>query len=329
MAEVSAKATAPQATTTAAQSPQTTGQTPNPAKNADPSKATNALRAVSAPFQIQVAHERVRWLKMLVYGKHGAGKTELVATAVDVESMRDVLFISAESGESTIDDNDRIHFPEKLYVIEVKSFKTAAYVQEFLVAYCKARDRNDVPAMRKLYCQVTGIDPETLADEDVPRFRTVIIDSLTELETYCIYGLLNIDTAKMVGEDIEVAGWPEFRKNNEMVKLLVRAFRDLPMHVLMVCAEGWTQDEQKRFHYSPQLTGKLSAQVQGFVDIVGWITVGQATPEQPEAPRRVYVQPISGGPKFDAKNRKSIYKSAYFDNPNMTSIMKAIGMSKS
>lgn len=303
-------------------------QAPNPAVNADPSKSTNALRAVTAPFQIQTMHTRVRWLKMLIYGKHGAGKTELAASAVDVEQMRDVLFISAESGDSTIDDNDRITNPDKVFTININTFKQAAFIQDFLVAYCKARDRDDVKAMKQLFCQVTGYDPKTLADEDVPRFRTVIVDSLTEIEVYCIYGLLSIDINKVVSEEIEVAGWPEFRKNNEMVKLLVRAFRDLPMHVILVCAEQYTQDEQKKFHYSPQLTGKLSAQVQGFVDIVGWITVGASTAESPEAPRRVYIQPISGGPKFDAKNRRSVYKQAYFENPNMRSIMKSIGLLK-
>ena len=328
MADVTAKATAPTTAATTTQSPATTGQTANPASNADPSKSTNALRAVSAPFQIQIAHDRVRWLKMLVYGKHGSGKTELAATAVDVESMQDILYISAEKGDATIDDNARIKNPDKIYMIPVTTFKQVAYIQEFLVAYTKARERNDVNAMRKLYCQVTGLDPATLADEDVPRFRTVVVDSLTEIEVYCVYGLLSIDINKMVGDEIEVAGWPEFRKNNEMVKLLVRAFRDLPMHVIFVCAEQYTQDEQKRFHYSPQLTGKLSAQVQGFVDVVGWITVGAATQESPEAPRRMYIQPISGGPKFDAKNRRPIYKQAFFDNPNMALIMKSLALTK-
>lgn len=326
MAELTGKAAAPAAIP--ATKPEAVGQAPNPALNADPSKTSNTLRAVSAPFQIQTMHERARWLKMLVYGKHGAGKTELVASAVDVPQMRDVLFISAESGESTVDDNDRIKNADKIHFVRVTTFKQAAYIQDFLVAYCKARDRDDVAAMKKLYCQVTGYKPEELSDDRVPRFRTVILDSLSEIEVYCTYGLLSIDTSKVVSDEIEVADWPVFRKNNEMVKLLVRAFRDLPMHVLLVCAEQYTQDEIKRFHYSPQLTGKLSAQVQGFVDIVGWITVGQATNEQPEAPRRVYVQPVTGGPKFDAKNRKSVFKQTFFENPNMMSIMRDTGMLK-
>lgn len=323
MAEITGKMDAPQTVNQSVPS-----QNQNPSLNADPSKASNSIRAVNAPFQVHTMHERTRWLKFLVYGKHGAGKTELAGSAVDCESMRDVILISAESGDTTLEDNARIKHADKLHVVPVTNFKQVAYIQEFLVKYCKARDANNILVMKQLYSQVTGIPVAEITDTGVPRYKTVIIDSLSEVEVYCLYSLLSIDSSKVEMDGIDVAGWPEFRKNAEMVKLLVRAFRDLPMHVIFVCAEQYTQDDQKRFHYTPQLTGKLSAQVQGFVDIVGWITVGQATQEQPEAPRRVYCQPITGGPRFDAKNRRSVFKGAWFENPSMTSIMKDVGLAK-
>lgn len=323
MAEVSAKMPTPTTATT----PNAANQAPNP-NSADPSKTSNA-RMVTAPFQIQIQHERQRWLKILIYAKHGIGKTELASTAVDVPEMRDVLVIDAEKGDTTVEASPRIKNAHLLHNIPVSNFKTVAYIQEFLAAYCKARDANDVKKMKELFCRVTGLDPNTLPDEQVPRYKTVIIDSLTEVEVYCTYGILSIDPNKVMLEgDMDVAGWPEFRKNNEMVKLLVRAFRDLPMNVIFVCAESYSQDEQKKFHYTPALTGKLSAQVQGFVDIVGWLTVGALQEGQIEAPRRLYVQPISGGPRFDAKNRRSVYRQAYFDNPSMETIMRGTGLLK-
>jgi len=301
-------------------------QQPNPA-NADPTKSQNALQAVSAPFQIQTSHQRQRWLKFLVYAKHGVGKTELASSAIDVPQMRDVLVIDAEKGDTTIEDNPRIKNAHLLHNIPITTFKQVAYIQEFLTAYCKARDENNVAKMKQLYCSVTGLDPAQVEDKDVPRYRTVILDSLTEIEVYCTYGILNINPTKVMRDgDMDVAGWPEFRKNNEMVKLLVRAFRDLPMNVIFVCAEAYTQDEQKKFHYTPALTGKLSAQVQGFVDIVGWLTTGALQEGQIEAPRRLYVQPVSGGPKFDAKNRRPVWRNAFFDNPSMKTIMEGTGL---
>lgn len=323
MVEISAQMPIPNVSA----SPTLPNQGQNPVAG-DPSKTTGQIRAINAPFQITTLHKADRWLKMILYGRHGAGKTELAATAVDVPEMNEVLFISAESGLMTVYDSPRVKAFEKIHNIPVTTFKQVAYIHEFLAAYCKARDAGNKAAMAKLYSQVTGIPVEELSDP--PIFRTVVIDSLTELEAYCTYGILNIDANKVMRDgDMDVAGWPEFRKNNEMVKLLVRAFRDLPMHIIMTCAEQWTQDEQKRYHYTPALTGKLSAQVQGFVDIVGWITVGQLQEGQIEAPRRVYVQPLAAGPKFDAKNRRPVFRGAFFDNPSMGSIMKDIGMLKS
>lgn len=323
MAEISA--TAPKPATPLAAGAQAS-QAPNPAKNSDPSKQVAGTKPIStASFSIQLNHERQRWLKLLVYGRHGGGKTELASSAVDCLPMRDVLVIDAEKGDSTIEDTPRVKNPHLIHNIQVTNFKQVGKIHEFLTAYCRARDRKDVAAMKRLFCQVTGLTPEQVPDDKVPNYQTVIIDSLTEVETYCTYGILNIDSQVIVTDDIDTAGWPEFRKNLEMMKLLVRAFRDLPMHVIFCCAESWSQDEHKKYHYQPKLTGQLSSAVQGFVDIVGWLTVGAASADQPEAPRRMYIQPISGGPKFDAKNRRPVFKGAYFDNPSMTSIMRDTG----
>lgn len=288
-------------------------------KTSDPSKTAGSIAAVGAPFMIKTQHQKDPWLKMLIYGKHGSGKTLLAGSAVDVEQMRDVLVINAESGDKTIHSSNMIKNADKILDVHVGTFKTVARVQEFLKAHCKMRDSNDEAGLRKLQSMVTGVPA---GDIETPmKIKTVIIDSLTEIESYCMYGLLNIDNSKIVDDDIEVAQFAEFRKNNEMVKLLVRAFRDLPMNVIFVCAEQYNQDERKAYHYSPAMTGKLAAQIQGFMDMVGWLVVGAAT-EGNEAPRRLYVQPISTGPKFDAKNRLNTYQGSSFDNPTMEKIMR-------
>jgi len=66
------------------------------------------------------------------------------------------------------------------------------------------------------------------------------------------------------------------------MQMMIRAFRDLPMHVFFVCAQQYTQDETKKMHYTPALTGKLAAQAQGFVDIVGFLRA-QAPDDQGNA----------------------------------------------
>ena len=79
------------------------------------------------------------------------------------------------------------------------------------------------------------------------------------------------------------------------------------------------------------MTGKLSSQVQGFMDMVGYLVAkpvgAQAEGEDAESggdkkmARRLYVQPIGN---FAAKCRFSSFKGTYFDNPTMETIIKAI-----
>lgn len=240
-------------------------------------------------------------------------------------SMRDILFIDAESGDMVLEDNPRIKAPEHIEHVRVTNFLMVARVQEFLKSHCIRRDSNDIAGMRKIEAMLKGV-PESEIKE--PRkFRTVIIDSLSEIEAYCMYGLLKVNEGDILtgaSDEIDVARFDEFRKNNMMIQVLVRALRDLPMNVLFVCAQQYTQDEMKRFHYGPQMTGKLAAQIQGFVDIVGFMKAGQIN-DQGVAPRRLYVQPIE---RFDAKNRRPFFSGSYFDDPTMTTIMKSIGLVK-
>lgn len=303
------------------------GATQAPAPGGDPSKQAAAANAQvkNAPFQIQGLGAKQPYIKMLVYGKHGAGKTLLAATASDLPQMSDVLLISAESGQLTLQGSTRLKNPDSIDMIPVTTFKTVARIQEFLKTHCVYRDADNIEGLRKLQSFVTGVPIEEITT--VRKYRTVILDSLTEIESYCMYSLLNIAVDKIADENIDVAQFAEFRKQGEMVKLLVRAFRDLPMNVIFVCAEAYSQDERKAYHYSPAMTGKLASQIQGFMDVVGWLVVGPPTEGQ-EAPRRLYVQPVGGGPKFDAKNRLASVKESFFDNPTMRDILSAAKMLK-
>jgi hypothetical protein len=217
----------------------------------------------------------------------------------------------------------------------VTTFQQVARVHEFLTAHCVARDRNDEKKLRELQCKIffkpdgSAYKPDEL--EHVYRFRTAIVDSLTEVDQYSLYKLRGLDQSQLLDDagDIDALEWKGYGKNNEMVKMLCRAFRDLPMHVLFACAVGYVQDERKQFHYSPAMTGKLATQVQGMVDLVGFLAVSAAPDESGALPRRLFIQPGEiAGAKFDAKNRRAVYTQPYFDNPTMDDIMRQTGMLK-
>src|SRR6185295_2063255 len=102
-------------------------------------------------------------------------------------------------------------------------------VQEFLRSHCARREAGDVEGMRNVEAWLKGVDPKEIVEPR--RFRTVIIDSLSEIEAYCMYGLLKVNEGELLtgsADEIDVARFDEFRKNNMMMQVLVRALRDLP-----------------------------------------------------------------------------------------------------
>lgn len=312
----------------------------------DPTKPQSAAQAAKPaatppPFMITPLKQEHRYIKCLFYGKFGDGKTSLAGSAVDVTVMRDVLLVNAESGAMSIEEADHIKNRYQIDQVGAKDFTMVARVQEFLLAHCKARDANNVEAMKSLQARLFGYAKEIIdesATEDVfeddgytfikarlRRYRTVIIDSLTEIDMYSMYHLLGIKTDMKLDADIDVAQFAEFRKNNQMVNLLVRAYRDLPMNVLLVTSTQYVQDEMKQMHWTPALTGKLSGQVQGFVDLVGFLQTGKPETAGAPIPRRLYIQPIG---KFDAKSRMAGFKDPYIDQPTMGKIWAAFNASK-
>lgn len=278
-------------------------------------------------FQIMPITDEFEYLNMIVYGVPGSGKTTLLASAADVDELADVLMIDIESGRLTIKNNKRIKRKERIDVVRVSSYKQLAEVHKFLQAHCRYRDLKTPEADKKmiaLQARFMGVDPATI--KTPRRYFTVMIDSLSELDALCIYELLGLSTDMDLSEamqdgDMEVAQFAEYKKNNQIMQLIVRAYRDLPINVLFACHVAYTQDEMKRMFYSPSLTGKLRNQVQGFVDLVGYLKVGEVPEGKTEAPRRMYFQPVG---KFDAKCRLANLEGSYFDNPTMKDIFEAV-----
>lgn len=285
---------------------------------------------VKAPaFRIETFETRARFLKMMVYGDYGTGKTHLTGTACQVPEMHDVIMINAESGDLTLQQFAEEH---ELSIITCTKFKQIARVYEYLRQHCIARDAGNFDKLRELQAFYTGVEPSAI--KEPKQFFTVIVDSLTEIEDYCMNDLLGITDITKLDDEVISAEWAEYKKQNSMIRRMIRNFRDLPMHVLFTCAQTYTQDDKKRRQYAPQLTGKLSSQVQGFMDIVGYLVVAQANEQTEEekkeakktglAPRRLYIQPSPTG-KFQAKCRFQ-YNQPYIDDPHVRKIAECVGI---
>ena len=289
-----------------------------------------AVSKAPPPFVITPMAHRRRYLKLLIYGGFGTGKTMLAGSSVQVPQMRDVLMVTAEGGEETLED---IVDSDYIDVVRTTTYRQVSRVQEFLKAHCIARDKNDEEALIQYQERLFEMPLEESGR--LRRYNTVIIDSGTEVEQYCMYQLLGITDSTRLDEETASAEWTEYKKNHQMVQRMIRSYRDLPMHVIMTAAQQYNQDEQKKYKYSPQFTGKLSTSVQGFMDMVGYLVVAQPTGESKVLPRRLYIQPSPSG-RFDAKNRFSRYQDDHFDisvtekgyNDGMAKILGAVGLLK-
>ena len=273
------------------------------------------------PFQISSVHEAQRYLKLFVYGNYGVGKTLLAGSAALVPQMQDVLMIDAEAGDLTIHSDSNIgeaEFHSKIDRIRVTTFKEFSRVQEFLKLHCMYRDQGNMTKLKELESKLRS---DYDADAPPRVYKTVIIDSLTELETFSMYQLLGITDKTALDEETAQAEWSEFKRNNTQILRAVRAFRDLPMNLIITGAAAYVQNDSKKFIYQPALTGKLAKQVQGFMDIVGFLHM--VSDGQGGDVRKMFVQP---GSQYDAKCRFSQYKEKAFENPSVKSILAAVGL---
>lgn len=274
-----------------------------------PNAIPNPSKPQNVPFLITSAKASSKYLKMMIYGDFGTGKTTLASTAQDVPEMRDVLFIDAESGSMSIAHRDDID------VVKIVSYSQFARIHEFLRMYCKYRDAGDTNSLIKLEAMFKGLDPSQIKQPKM--YRTVIVDSLTEVQKYCMYQLLGIKIGDhMLDLEPDSPQFQEWNKNAEMIRLLVRSFRNLAMNVIFVASRMEDQDEKKRMIFQPALPGKLANEVLGFLDVVGYY-VAVPNADGTEIRRRLYLAP---SPVFKAKNRFTNFKGTYLDDPTMSDI---------
>ncbi len=100
-------------------------------------------------------------------------------------------------------------------------------------------------------------------------YDTVVIDSITEISE-----IIKVGIERKSGKAMSL---PDFGTLGKKIREIIRGFRDLDMHVLILALEKVEKDEDKVVRYVPDLAGKSGTELARFMDIVGWITVDPVT----------------------------------------------------
>lgn len=182
--------------------------------------------------------QRAPFINMLVYGDSGVGKTMLAGSADGCPDLRPVIMIDFEGGTETL----RNFYPN---------------VEQVRVTTWKE--------MQSVYDEL---------HKGKHGYQTVILDSLTEIQKFNMYSVMEELISNRPELDPDVPGMREWGKNLEQMRKFVRAFRDLPMNTIFT---GLAKDDRNestgRTVTKPSLSGKLSGEVAAFLDIVVYMYV--------------------------------------------------------
>lgn len=255
-----------------------------------------------------------RYLKLLIYGPFGSGKTTLAASSVYVPEMKDVIYISVEGGELSLSE-----FPDDLVDnnITVRNFRQVARVFEFLRAHCRYRDSGDDAKLIEQESRLRGEEVK------IPRkYRTVVIDTLSEVAVYMTHQILGMNLETMpLDEEPAPSDIRDWGKLLGMERNFVRSIRDLPMHVVMVCPEIQIEvgtKDNKRTLIRPAFQGRFIQEVAGFFDVVGYLRTATNPDASKGELRRLDLQ---RGIAYDPKNRIQAIKVPFINNPTMADLV--------
>jgi len=205
---------------------------------------------LAAKLQVKPPSEVVDWINMLIYGEPGVGKTYLCGTAEDHPDTAPVLYLDIDGGVTTLRHRTSL---------DVKAVRSIEKIK---------RGTEEQLGINEIYeLLFQSIDRET---GKIP-YGTVVIDRLDELADIDMrYIMRDAYNRKPETVDIDVPSPREWGINRSHIRKLVRAFKDLPCHVIFVSGVNTKEEEGQPTKYFPGFAGKLRNELPGFVDIVGY-----------------------------------------------------------
>ena len=269
-----------------------------------------------------------RKFKNCFYGKPGVGKTRLAASAEAIPEFRDVILIDAEAGTTSLRDSN-----PTIPTITIDDWSSFARIYNFLRIHCRYQEEY-LLGNQEFKGKLLKLEEELMGDEvgqEPLIIRTVILDSLTEIQKFAMAFVLDIDLATWeLDSPFKLPKFKEWGENTEYVRLLVRHFRNLGVNLILTAHDKTIRDERTgKTDVCVSLPGKLPQEILGFLDVCGYLYV--PTKQQTESDsadesisdefRNVILFQTNG--KYVAKDRYERL-GKYMVNPTMEKIVNKL-----
>lgn len=196
----------------------------------------------------------------VLYGESGTGKTPFAATLESCSQTSPCLFLDVDMGAMSI-----VEVPRPV-VLEVDSWSRMQKVYALLKK--AVDDEAQWEELAKYLSEQLG--------EEVPvkQYKSVVIDSGTELEYICRQMVITEEVAKKPEHDPEAPEQRDYLKTGERMKRLWRAFRDLPLAVVATAGVRDLKDDRDgSLRHFPSFQPGFSKDLVRMTDLVMYMGV--------------------------------------------------------
>lgn len=228
-----------------------------------------------------------RFLKALIFGPAGAGKTHFLGTAQLDPRTSPVLFLDFEGGSQTLAGLD-------IDMVEIRDWDTYSQVYSELES-----PRSNLP------------------------YQSICIDSLSETHIFTLLDILEGEQARR--NDPNALQQQDYGKATVQMRRFVRSFRDLPMHVFMTSLSKEVVEPRVGAVKVPALAGQLAEELPGLFDVAGYFAISQERGSDGTMQETRSLL-LSGFSQFrvKARTRWGDVIPEYLDDPTVTKLLDVL-----
>lgn len=188
--------------------------------------------------KISTVSEKPPYLKILLYGEPGTGKTVFSAGAPSP------LFVDVEHGTRSLLNHPELqHTP----VLPMREWEE----------------------IEELFWEMRAGE-----DESLNAIETVVIDSISELQRRQMDEILKGAASKDANRNPYLPYQQDYKLNTEVLRRMVVSFRDLEKNLIVTAHSTEQQDQNDgRVFLRPAVTPKLSQTLTGIMDVVAYMGV--------------------------------------------------------